>query len=86
VIAAVWTRPEAATALVPASRVAGGRPARAGGSGLPEPRVAASLPRAEPEIVAVAVLFGILTLAGGIVPSPLFDLVKTSGRALSNLF
>ena len=71
----------------PAATFAGGRPALAGGAPrAPEPRVATTLPRAEPEIVAVAVLFGILTLAGGIVPSPLFDLVKTSGRALSNLF
>jgi NADH-quinone oxidoreductase subunit N len=84
VIAAMWTRPEASTALTPASTVTGGRPALAGAS--TDVAVARSLPRAEPEIVAVAVLFGILTLAGGIVPSPLFDLVKTSGRALSNLF
>jgi NADH-quinone oxidoreductase subunit N len=84
VIAAMWTRPEAGTALTPASTVAGGRPALAGAS--TDVAAARSLPRAEPEIVAVAVLFGILTLAGGIVPSPLFDLVKTSGRALSNLF
>jgi hypothetical protein len=42
--------------------------------------------RADPEVVALAVLFGIATLAGGIAPSPLFDLVRHAGRALSDLF
>jgi NADH-quinone oxidoreductase subunit N len=90
VIAAMWMRPEPGTALTPAIVGVGGRPALAGGAaGDPlEPTVAAGegTRRAEPEIVAVAVLFGIATLAGGIVPSPLFDLVKHAGRALSGLF
>jgi hypothetical protein len=36
--------------------------------------------------VFVAVVFAALTLAGGIVPSPLFDLVRHAGRALTGLF
>jgi hypothetical protein len=49
-----------------------------------EPTVAAAegTRRAEPEVVFVAVLFGAATLAGGIVPSPLFDLVRHAGGAL----
>jgi NADH-quinone oxidoreductase subunit N len=90
VLAAVWTRPEVGTELTPASTGAGGRPALAGGASADplEPTVAASegVRRAEPEVVFVAVLFGAATLAGGIAPSPLFDLVKHAGRALSGLF
>jgi NADH-quinone oxidoreductase subunit N len=90
VLAAVWMRPAVGTALMPSSRGPGGRPALAGGAGPDplEPTVARAegTRRAEPEVVFVAVLFGALSLAGGIVPSPLFDLVRHAGRALTGLF
>jgi hypothetical protein len=86
----MWMRPVPGTEITPASTGIGGRPALAGGSLTDplEPTVAASEGRraAEPEVVFVAVVFGVATLAGGIVPSPLFDLVKHAGRALSGLF
>jgi NADH-quinone oxidoreductase subunit N len=90
VLAAMWMRPAAGTELTPASRGPGGRPALAGGAGPDplEPTVATAegTRRAEPEVVFVAVVFGALSLAGGIVPSPLFDLVKHAGRALTGIF
>jgi NADH-quinone oxidoreductase subunit N len=90
VIAAMWMRPAPDTALVPSAVGPGGRPALAGGAATDplEPTVATAerTRAAEPEVVFVAVLFGIATLAGGIVPSPLFDLVKHAGRALTGLF
>jgi NADH-quinone oxidoreductase subunit N len=88
VLAAMWMRPEVGTEVTPASPGVGGRPALAGGSAEAlDPAIAASesVRRAEPEVVFVAVLFGIAVLAGGIVPSPLFDLVKHAGGALGLL-
>jgi NADH-quinone oxidoreductase subunit N len=91
VLAAIWMRPEVAgTALTPASTGPGGLPALAGGAATDplEPTVAVSegTRRAEPEVVFVAVLFGAATLAAGIAPSPLFDLVRHAGRAFTGLF
>ena len=77
IVAAMWMRP-ARDAAVPAVG-AGGRPVLAGGS--PE----ADTARAHPEVVATAVLFGALSLVLGIVPSPLFDLVRDAGAALGIL-
>jgi NADH-quinone oxidoreductase subunit N len=74
VVAAVWMRPAAA----PAAGDGTGRPVLAGGS--PE------ADRAPFELVFVAVAFAALTLAAGIVPQPLFDLVRDAGGALSGLF
>jgi NADH-quinone oxidoreductase subunit N len=90
VLAVMWTRPAVGTSLTPSSRGPGGRPALAGGAG-PDPleptiATAEGTRRAEPEVVFVAVVFGALSLAGGIVPSPLFDLVKHAGRALTGIF
>ncbi|MEA2176728.1 MAG: NADH-quinone oxidoreductase subunit [Solirubrobacteraceae bacterium] len=72
VVAAVWMRP----AVQPTS--SGGTPALAGGA--PEADTA------PPELVFVAVGFAALTLAAGIVPQPLFDLVRDAGQALTGLF
>ena len=86
VIAAMWMRPAVGAELTPASAGVGGRPALAGGavgSDPLEPTVATEATRrAEPEVVFVAVLFGAATLIGGIVPSPLFNLVDHAGSAL----
>jgi NADH-quinone oxidoreductase subunit N len=76
VIAAMWMRPAVGTELTPTGPGIGGRPALAGGE------VAR---RAEPEVIAVAVVMGALVLIGGIVPSPLFDFVNHAGSALGIL-
>ena len=81
VIAAIWMTPSEDEAVAPASApLAGGdQPVLAGGS-----EEATSL-RASGEVVFVAVLFGALTLILGIVPSPLFDVVRDVGEALGLL-
>jgi NADH-quinone oxidoreductase subunit N len=86
VIAAMWMRPAIGTELTPAAAGVGGRPALAGGAATDplEPTVAAyeGIRRAEPEVVFIAVLFGAATLVGGIIPTPLFNLVDHAGSAL----
>ena len=80
VIAAMWMRPAPAFDVPDAAAAAGSgpasRPALAGGS--PE----ATGLRAQGDVLGVAVLFGALSLIVGIVPSPLFDLVRDAGGAL----
>ena len=77
VIAAIWMTPEARA--TPAPLPGGERPVLAGGS-----QEATGL-RAPGEVVAVAVVFGALTLILGIVPSPLFDVVRDAGAAIGLL-
>jgi NADH-quinone oxidoreductase subunit N len=81
VVAAMWMtpapRPDDAALLAARS---GGQPVLAGGA--PE----AGGTRAPVEVVGVAVLFGAASLVLGIVPSPLFDLVRRAGEALPGLF
>jgi NADH-quinone oxidoreductase subunit N len=81
VIAAIWMTPDeqAADAPEPATLAGGEQPLLAGGSD------EATGLRAQGEIVAVAVVFGALTLILGIVPSPLFDVVRDAGAALGLL-
>ena len=80
VIAAMWMRPsaeeEGAAALAPPP---GEQPALAGAS------EEASGLRAQGEVVFVAVLFGAATFVLGIVPSPLFNLVRDAGAAVGLL-
>ncbi len=80
VIAAIWMTPsedEAGVALEEAAPLPrGDEPALAGGAD------EATGLRATGEVVFVAVLFGALTLALGIVSSPLFDVVRDAGAAL----
>ena len=40
---------------------------------------------AQGEVVAVAVVFAVLTIVLGVVPSPLFDVVRDAGAALGLL-
>ena len=84
VVGAIWTREAPArSGQEPAavSATAGGRPVLAGGS------VAMDRPQRVPvEVALVAVVFAVLTLASGIVPSPLLDLLTDAGAALENLF
>jgi NADH-quinone oxidoreductase subunit N len=76
VVAAIWMTP----AAEPSTDVAlGSEPVLAGGSD-----EATSL-RAEGEIVAVAVIFAVLTIVLGVWPTPLFDLVSDAGAALGLL-
>ncbi len=56
-----------------------GRPVIAGGA--PE----ADQPKAQPELVVLAVIFAAATIALGVIPGPLSDLAVDAGRALSNL-
>jgi len=79
VVAAIWmtAAPEATTELAIADP--GPEPVLAGGSD------EATSMRASGEVVGVAVLFGALTIVLGVVPSPLFDLVRDAGEALGLL-
>jgi NADH-quinone oxidoreductase subunit N len=77
VIAAIWMTPDERTA--PAPLPGPDRPVLAGGS------QAATALRGQGEVVAVAVVFGALTLILGIVPSPLFDVVRDAGAAIGLL-
>jgi NADH-quinone oxidoreductase subunit N len=80
VVAAIWMTPaaDASTDLaIPAP--AGSAPALAGGSD------EATGMRAQGEVVAVAVLFGALTVVLGVVPSPLLHVVRDAGAALGLL-
>ena len=82
VIAAIWMTPsedEAGEAAVPGPLPGADQPVLAGGSD-----EATSL-RAQGEVVFVAVLFGALTLLLGVVPSPLFDVMRDVGAALGLL-
>jgi NADH-quinone oxidoreductase subunit N len=82
VIAAIWMTPseaEAGEPVAPAPLPGGDQPVLAGGSD-----EAPGL-RAQGEVVAVAVVFGALTLILGVAPSPLFDAVRDVGAALGLL-
>jgi NADH-quinone oxidoreductase subunit N len=78
VIAAIWMTPSEDEAVVPAP-AGGDEPVLAGGSD------EATGLRAQGEVVFVAVLFGALTLVLGVVPSPLFDVMRDVGAALGLL-
>ena len=41
--------------------------------------------RAQPEVLAVAVVFAVATVAVGLYPDPLFDLARDVSSALPNL-
>ncbi len=80
VIAAIWMTPaEEGAQPAPGPLPGSDQPVLAGGSD-----EATSL-RAQGEVVAVAVVFGALTLVLGVVPSPLFDVVRDAGAALGLL-
>ena len=90
VIAAVWMRSPSETA-VRAGIMPGGRPAIAGGSA-EAGAVAASerersdgVRRRQPEVVFVAVVCAIATIALGIYPGPLLDVANDAGQAIRSL-
>jgi NADH-quinone oxidoreductase subunit N len=75
VIAAVWMRsPSEAVAVRPA--MAGGAVAAA------EAEAAAPARRRQPELIFVAVVCAVATVAFGIYPEPLFDVARDAGAAL----
>jgi NADH-quinone oxidoreductase subunit N len=77
VVAAIWMTPasDGAELVVPA----GAEPVLAGGSD------EATGMRAQGEVVGIAVLFAVLTIALGVVPSPLFHVVRQVGAAFGLL-
>lgn len=83
VIAAIWMTPAEAEAsgdvIAPAPLAGGETAVLAGGSD------EATGLLAQGEVVAVAVVFGALTLILGVVPSPLFEVVRDVGAALGLL-
>jgi NADH-quinone oxidoreductase subunit N len=96
VVAAVWMRsPEEATLPAPVRGIPGAaRPAIAGGSPEADSTVSAEIHESGTrraarsgywEVTAVAVVCAIATVAFGIYPSPLFDLARDAGSALSHL-
>ena len=78
IIAVMWM-PERAAAMLPVAPAVAGRPAIAGGS------AEADQPRAQPEVIALAIIFSVATIFFGIIPSPIFDLVKGAGQSLGLL-
>ncbi|HEX8156130.1 MAG TPA: NADH-quinone oxidoreductase subunit N [Solirubrobacteraceae bacterium] len=80
VIAAIWMTPTMEVGF-PEPPLSGGeqQPLLAGGSD------EATGLRAQGEVVAVAVVFGALTLVLGVIPTPLFDAVRSAGAALGLL-
>jgi NADH-quinone oxidoreductase subunit N len=102
VVAAMWMRPAPGADIPKPSVGLGARPAIAGGSpeaDAADPVLRADRDKAEagtgnpalrvaryPELTAVAVACAAASIFFGIVPSPLFDLVRSAGSALGNLF
>jgi len=87
VIAAMWMRDAPATrSTLPRPGGEGGLPVLAGGSSeLDEQELQPRVRGVQPEVLLVAVLAGAATLFFGIVPQPLFELVRHTGSALGLL-
>jgi NADH-quinone oxidoreductase subunit N len=87
VVAAVWMRsPSEAVALRP-GRVPGGRPVIAGGSveADADPVVAERPRHRQVELVFVAVVCALATIALGVYPDPVFDVARDAGAAFESL-
>jgi hypothetical protein len=69
----------------PGAEGPGGLPALAGGSSELDAEGFQLARDSQPEILAVALLAGVGTVVFGIVPQPLFDLVRHTGSALGLL-
>jgi NADH-quinone oxidoreductase subunit N len=84
VIAAMWMReaPSRPGVPRPGAEGPGGLPALAGGSSELDAEGFQLARDSQPEIVAVALLAAVGTVVFGIVPQPLFDLVRHTGSAL----
>jgi NADH-quinone oxidoreductase subunit N len=87
VVVAIWMRPGGDVSRAVTVEA---RPALAGGSAelgdddpvaAPAAGAAPASPRTHIEVAFVAVVFGVATIVSGIVPGPLFDLVRDAGAA-----
>jgi NADH-quinone oxidoreductase subunit N len=94
VIAAVWMRsPSEAPVARAAVAGPGGRPAIAGGSHEADTAAVAATPVERPaghrvvqlEVIFVAVVSALATVAFGIYPDPLFELARDAGAVFTNL-
>jgi NADH-quinone oxidoreductase subunit N len=97
VVAAVWMRSADEAATPAAVGPGGARPAIAGAApeGDADPAAVAASERiaaepgrrlAQPEVIAVAVLCAVATVAFGIYPEPLLDVASDAGASLAGLF
>jgi NADH-quinone oxidoreductase subunit N len=85
VVAAMWMRPSPSRRPLGTSGGGGELPAVAGGSAELDDEPDAAVRGTHFEVVAVAVAAGAATLFFGIVPQPLFELVRHTGSALGLL-
>jgi NADH-quinone oxidoreductase subunit N len=85
VIAAMWMRGADAGEARPEEPAPGVRPVLAGGSSELDDESASTRVSAQPEVVFVALLVAAATLFFGVIPEPLFDLVRHAGEALGGL-
>ena len=85
VIATMWMRDAPTARVTLASGGEGSLPALAGGSSELDEEHEAVVRGRQPEVVLVAVVAGAATLFFGIVPQPLFELVRHTGSALGLL-
>jgi NADH-quinone oxidoreductase subunit N len=85
VIAAMWMRSSEAGEARPGTPSPGGRPVLAGGSPELDDVSAGVRARPQAEVLLVAVLAGAATIFFGVIPEPLFDLVRHAGGALGSL-
>jgi NADH-quinone oxidoreductase subunit N len=85
VIAAMWMRSADAEEAPPGAALPGGRPVLAGGSSELDAESARGRMRAQPEALLVAVAAGAATIFFGVIPEPLFDLVRQAGGVLGGL-
>ncbi len=79
VVAAIWMTPAVQSTELALAGLGGSESVLAGGSD------EATGMSAQGEVVAVAVVFAVLTIVLGVVPSPLFDVVRDAGAALGLL-
>jgi NADH-quinone oxidoreductase subunit N len=84
VVAAVWMR-SPSEALVTRPAGPGARPAMAGGSPEADAELEVRRRVSQPEVVLVAVVCALATVALGVYPSPLLDVARDAGEALTNL-
>jgi NADH-quinone oxidoreductase subunit N len=86
VIAAVWMRSPTEAVALRAGAVSGGRPLIAGGSQEADAEDAPAVrPAWQPEVLFVAIVCALATIALGIFPEPLFDVARDAANALTSL-
>ncbi|MFL5817884.1 MAG: NADH-quinone oxidoreductase subunit N [Conexibacter sp.] len=86
VVATMWMRDAPDAPAAPVAVGTGGLPVIAGGSQEADALDEAAGRVAQPEVLLVAWVAAIATVALGIVPQPLFELAEHAGRALTGIF